>query len=896
MLEPIVTTAPALQLEDRRLLSRLRLYAFPIVVLCLALPITSFAVWRSLYWLEQPFPGFLLMPNAMVTTVGTSEWPADKNAVFHSQVVAVDGKSVHSSREVYDYVSQHPIPSPIVYRLRKDGEVFEHTIESRIFDAGDYLATYGVLLFGGVSWLVFGIVVGFLQPRTVAARVYTLQGLLAGLYPITGVFLHQPGFPKLTTLYFALECIFPATWIHLAAVFPIERRRVGWRRLFVGGPYAASVVLTFFVLRDVHAASPDLLPLHLAYLYAPLSFAVFLIHLAVTYRRNRNAQIRGRIRAVVPGTLAAGTLAAFALINSASSGRSFPVQFGLLLAPAFSASVAYAIAKHDLFDIDRFVRQTFVYSVLSLIIVTSYALVLTAMSRVMAGFSDRQPFVVATLLAFGLALTLEPLRRAVQGVVDRSFYRNRLDYRLTIGELSAVMTTLLRREEIVAQIVRVLTESMQVDSARLCLIDDGTGNEWWLGPAGQTCTAAADGVVVLASLAERFPEEFSASALAHRSEEGQRKRVETFLEERRTAIVLPLMFRGRAIGLLLVGAKRSGSNFDLDDISILRTLANQTAIALQNARSYAEVEELAHTLDARVRQQTEELRSSHQDLSHAYDELKGAQAQLLQSEKMASLGQLVAGVAHELNNPASFIHGGLSNLSEYLGRLATAIAAYEELLAIDPQRQRLAAQVRVDSQLDYVLKETPALLRICTEGSQRIRKIVDDLRIFARAENGERSLIDIGESIDDALRLLDARVSLLGVTLRRDYKFTRRVPANAAQLGQIWTNLLSNALDALEGRRQPVIEVSVRECSDPPSPGDFVEVRIYDNGAGIDASNVSKLFEPFFTTKPIGRGTGLGLSIAYGAVKGHGGIIKVDSAVGIGTTLTVLLPAGQVSR
>jgi signal transduction histidine kinase len=905
LLEPAVIPPGTIQLEATGLATRLRIYAFPLAALCLAVPITAYAAWRSLYWFEQPFPGFLLMSNAVIPTVGTSEWPADKNAIFHSQVVAVDGNPVHSSDEVYRYVGNRPAGTSIHYVLRKDDILLERTIASRAFRSSDYLQTYGILLFGGISWLGFGIAVGFLQPRTVAARTYLMQGVIAGLYPITAVFLHQPSAAWLTVLYFTLECVFPATWIHLAAVFPIERQLSGWRRSLVVGPYAASLILTLLVLRGFYGRPPNLTLLHLTYLYAPLSFGIFVAQLVLTYRHSRQAQVRGRIRAVLPGTIAAGTLAAFALINSASSGRSFPVQFGLLLAPAFSASVAYAIAKYDLFDIDRVVRQSFVYSVLSLIIVGGYALTLAVASRLMPELSARQPAVLATLVVLGLGVALDPLRRAVQQVVDRGFYRTRLDYRATIGELSAVMTTLLRREEIVAQIARVLTQSMQLSSARLCLFEAGQGTEWWLGDDGVAHEAPAAAVAPLASVVERFPGEFSTTTvLAHVEAASQRESARRFLAERAAVVLLPLIFRGRAIGMLLLGGKRSGSNFDLDDITLLRTLTNQMAIALQNARSYAEIEELARTLDARVRQQTDELRSSHAELSHAYEELKSTQAQLLQSEKMASLGQLVAGVAHELNNPASFIHGGLSNLADYLERLTMVIAAYEKLLAADPLHREAAVRLRARSRIDYVLRETPALLRICAEGSERIGKIVGDLRVFARAERGERSLVDIRESIDGAVRLLSARIHCSGVTVIHDYAEVPRLQADAGQLGQVWMNLVGNALDASEGRSAPTVHISVRarECqgdlaalasSHTPtllSQQRCIEVQIRDNGAGIPASAVPKIFEPFFTTKPIGRGTGLGLSIAYGAVKSHGGTIEVESAVNAGTTMTVRLP------
>ena len=365
-------------------------------------------------------------------------------------------------------------------------------------------------------------------------------------------------------------------------------------------------------------------------------------------------------------------------------------------------------------------------------------------------------------------------------------------------------------------------------------------------------------------------------------------------------MLLPLLFRGAPIGFLTLGPKRSGHPFDSDDIHLLRTLANQTAIAIVNARSYNALEDITQTLDEKVRQRTEELRISNEQLRGAYDELQQAQAQLVHSEKMASLGQLVAGVAHELNNPASFVHGGLANLEEYVKRFEEVIRAYEEVPIHDPQQAQCIADLRVRTQLEYLLRETPELLGICTEGSERIKRIVDDLRVFARAEPGERAPTDLVDGIESTLRLLADRLDRAAVSVVRDYHPLPPIAANAGQLSQLWTNLLTNALDAVEARPAPRIGITVRLQPDgvpaaspgvaPTTASDWVEVAIDDNGTGIDRETIDRIFEPFFTTKPIGKGTGLGLAIAYGAAKSHGGTIVVESEPGRGTRVRVRLP------
>ena len=275
------------------------------------------------------------------------------------------------------------------------------------------------------------------------------------------------------------------------------------------------------------------------------------------------------------------------------------------------------------------------------------------------------------------------------------------------------------------------------------------------------------------------------------------------LERARATLALPLCIHDRTIGMLLLGARRSGKSFGADDVGLLRTLAHQTAMALHNARSYEELAALTRDLDVRVRQRTDELRASNERLSDAYTELQRTQAKLVHSEKMSSLGQLVAGVAHELNNPASFVYGSLANLAEYVDTFVEAIRLYEQVATADPEMRAKLEDIRSTSRLDYLLREAPGLLRICTEGSERIKHIVDDLRAFARAGESQRVATDVREGIESTLGLLRHRLSAGGISVVRDYQDIPTIEAAPGELNQAWMNLLSNAVDALDSPRPP---------------------------------------------------------------------------------------------
>ncbi len=865
----------------------------PVGVLALSLSLIVYAAVRSSAWIDSAFPGFFLMNNAVVPTVSTFDWPSDRNALFHARVVAVDGRSVRRSADVYRYTAEKPIGTNIAYSFRRDGEVWQATLSTRRFGLSDYVQTFGVMLVFGAAWLVFGVVVAFLQPDKPQSRVFVFQSLVAGLYPISGVFLYQGDLEWLSRFYFLLECLFPATWIHLALVFPVDRKIRG---PLVGVPllaYGASLAYASVVLRGMSSDPVDLGPLHNIYLYSGASMLLFLANLAIQFRKHDEPLVRARIKAVLPGAMAAGAIACFAITNSAMTTRDFPVQFGLLFTPLFSAGVAYAIANHELFDVDRVVRISFAYFLLSLAVLGGYALTVSFAPPVILGEGTSS---LQFLLFLALAFCLDPLRRLIQRAVDRAFYRGRPSYRKTIGDLSEAMTSLLDTKEIVDQLTTVVANSMGLESAAVVLFDP-TGvkpRPWRRNPDGELEEIRSPGTTRSSSSEQEFDDGALNRGLLDRTNPQQQRAIGDLLDGAPVELAVPIVFREETLGAVLLGRRLSGRPFSADDRALLRALANQTAVALHNARSFEALEDLSRNLDAKVSQQTEALRSSNRELRAAYDQLKRAQSQLLQSEKLASLGRLVAGVAHELNNPASFVHGGIENLTRYVQRLTRMIEAYEAAPSSDPSAAAELAAVREEVGLDYLLRETPNLLRICSEGSERIKKIVEDLRIFARSDRGDRAPTQVAEGIESTLRLLGNRIAAEHVQVITNFEEVPAVQADSPQLNQVWMNLIDNALDAMKSSGDPTLEVTVRRRPDgSPVSAESIEVTFADNGDGIAPSHLAEIFEPFFTTKPVGAGTGLGLAIAYGAVRSHGGTIKVDTKLGRGTAFTVHLPTNR---
>ena len=272
------------------------------------------------------------------------------------------------------------------------------------------------------------------------------------------------------------------------------------------------------------------------------------------------------------------------------------------------------------------------------------------------------------------------------------------------------------------------------------------------------------------------------------------------------------------------------------------------------------------------------------------EELKQPQALLVQWEKMASIGQLAAGVAHEINNPIGFISSNLNTLGEYFrdvkSYLVRVEGMHQALRTLEGGRIALLLeeidQLREKLDLGYILDDVDGLIQESVEGSRRVRKIVQDLKTFARADTGEFQQANINSILDSALNIVWNQLKYT-CTVVKEYGEVPQIQCNSNQLVQVFINMLVNAGQAIEKGKQGSIRLRTY------STQDMAFVEIADNGRGIPPRDLNRIYDPFFTTKPIGQGTGLGLSISYSLIKNHGGKIRVGSEVGVGTTFTVEL-------
>jgi signal transduction histidine kinase len=318
-----------------------------------------------------------------------------------------------------------------------------------------------------------------------------------------------------------------------------------------------------------------------------------------------------------------------------------------------------------------------------------------------------------------------------------------------------------------------------------------------------------------------------------------------------------------------------------DELGVLGHAFNAMTTKLQS--SVEELAQLNRTLEQKVVDRTTALQSANAELQSTIDQLQSAQSQLVQQEKMASLGQLVAGVAHELNNPIGAIYANLPILEEYVRDLIELIVDLEQMSLTDIQKQLLQKKLaHID--FEFVREDSISLIGSCKNAALRVKDIVVSLRNFSRLDEAELKDVLLEDGLDSTLALL-YHTTRNRIEIKKHYGLKKPVRCHAGQINQVFMNLLSNAIHAISNKG--IIQISTL-CQD-----DYAVVIIYDTGCGMSPETLKKIFDPFFTTKKIGEGTGLGLSISYNIIEKHHGQFTVESDPDYGTCFTLKLPFTQ---
>jgi two-component system, NtrC family, sensor kinase len=347
--------------------------------------------------------------------------------------------------------------------------------------------------------------------------------------------------------------------------------------------------------------------------------------------------------------------------------------------------------------------------------------------------------------------------------------------------------------------------------------------------------------------------------------------------------------------IFLVGIVYLASNWVLkplyDLVDALQSFESQdqaVSIPVRNDTEVGLLTESFNEMSFKIQQSRLDLKNKIRELEKTNSELKDTQAKLIHSAKMISLGQLVAGVAHELNNPIGFIYSNMEHLKDYSNKLIQLVDVAEK----NPQE---LGRLKEAFELDYIRQDLPKLIQSCEDGARRTKDIVIGLRNFSRLERANLKEVAVQECLDNTLELLQGEIKNR-IVVHKTYEPTSKIMCIESQINQVFMNILSNATQAISGQGQVWITLqSVKAgAKHPEAKGSFAKdgvlISIQDTGSGIEKKDLEKIFDPFFTTKGVGQGTGLGLSISYGIIHDHGGEILVRSEVGVGTEFTVYLP------
>lgn len=811
-----------------------------VAIAAVAIAIAAVITCNCVHWIGRTFPSFLVMENRVVASVTLGDWlTIDASRLFQHEIVAVDDAAVTSSAAVYDAVARRPAGAPVAYTLRApDGGLRTEVVESRRFSGWDFARLFGAYLFTGLAFVASGVVVFALKPESAAARGLLAAGLSVGFYALTGADLYGPHW--FFRLHVAAESMATAGLIHLALVFPTDRLR-GTPRGILALVYTPFVVLAA-VYETALASPPDYTLMHLVALSAHgLGAGAMILTTAWEFARSRSPLIRRRIGVVTLGAFAGFLVPGAISAASALVGGAVPVNAAAFTVFLFPVSIGYAIVRRDLFEIDAVLRHALSYVIVALGIALAYATaivlagVLVPTRELIAG----SPVVLAlanTLLVF----LVVPLRARSQALVDRWFFRHAYDAPDALSELSGALATVESMEAVLRAAESTLGTTLAPTSVDVRLRErDGR-----FAPAAATTPPAAD-VTLPADLVERL----AAGAVIARYEwdDGSGRPLPAAWDELGAELLVPIRDARGLAGLLVLGGRRSGVAYAAPDVAFLRTVASQMALAIEDVRLLQRLEQ--------------------------------KQASLMRADRLATLGRLTSGLAHEMGSPIGAVLSSLRVLDQLSHEYEASI---DEPTVSRADHREIAAEMITTA-------------RNATEWAERASAFLKRITNQSRDPHSQaRQRFLVASVVSETTALLGHRLraAKARVDVEEDPP-SLAVVGDPGSLGQVLTNLIGNALDAYEDTNGADRRLLVRIRRE----GRHVVLTVRDWAGGMPAEVLARIFDELYTTKAVGRGTGLGLWISRNLVEqGFGGTLDAESEPGVGSCFVVTLTGAEDDR
>ena len=596
-------------------------------------------------------------------------------------------------------------------------------------------------------------------------------------------------------------------------------------------------------------------------LYILSGLAVFLATLYVlillvnAIRKETNSSHKNRLKYVFAGFGTMGLLNWFNVLTI----------FGYSVYPlgnlSFIPLIIFAVGlfKHDLLDMGILIKKSLVYSLLTAFLTCLYALIIIMADKVFKNFnfSDSIYFPICFFLL--IAFVFGPLKSKIQVVIDGIFYKGKYDYQKTIKRVSQLIVSVLEYDQIGKLLMDTVVDTMKVRHCALFLKDTS-------GPGFISFSTRGESMAAGRSISTNTPSgviEFMKKQrrpvirknLKQQTSAPEIRDVVKDLDDLGAEIVLPMIFEENLNGFMVLGEKLSGDLYTREDMDLLETLAGQSSLAVENARSYQSLNDLKENLEKKVEERTT-------DLKHALAEKERTQEMLIQSESLAAIGQLVAGAAHELNNP-------LTTVTSLIQTTIEDIEQWDEQHPLDPD---------LIDDLKFADKELG-----------RARSIVASLLGLSRQTQTYSEAVSMNSVVKDALRIMHNQYKHHGLEIVENYDpDLPDIQGNFANLGQVALNIIQNAIQSVIHNTGAI---TLDTWFDPDKRQ--VVFSCKDTGPGIPESVRQDIFKPFFTTKEVGKGTGLGLYICHEIVRKHGGTLKLRDGDGPGAVFEVRLPIGK---
>lgn len=833
-------------------------------------------------WIGTVFPGFFVMKNRVVASVNLPHWPvAAHRDIYQRAVVAVQGQPVATADELYAVVRHFPAGSALTYTLEKDGQISQVTLPSLTFTAQDYFLLFGAYLFTGLTIACIGMSVWFLKPGSPASLALLTASVTLGLFFLTAADLYAPHW--FFRLHVLCEALFPASFVHLALVFPVDRFRRA-RPFLLSIPYLISFALgVAYEVFLYHPAAYSVIH-NFCEVYAGASGPLFLGSSLWSYRTTNSPLTRQRIRVIFLGFLSAFAFPVTLSLFSALTGGEVAVNYAVFTVFLFPLSLGYAIVKHDLFEINALLKRGAYYLTLTVALTIIYVALLAFLNSTLQSAELASSPLFPLLFTLIVVLLLNPLKDHLQRAVDRVFFRLQYNPKQVLELTSASLAATLQLEEILSLMWRTVNETVGVKRGGILLLSPEKDRYVSAYPHAETSPHLPATHSLIQGMQEQKGHAFSLYDLT-----SDTLPADTLAERHQgfaqigAQLLVPLTFKGDIIGVIALENKESGTFFSADDRDFLYTLANQSALSIANARAYGEIQELNASLEKKVEERTQalahantELHNSVEQLEQAYRDLQQSQENLLQAEKMAALGRLTAGIAHEMNTP--------------LGASLTSLKLLQEL--VEEYRASIGDPEVNEHDHQDIAAEMDKLVGSTQQWMEKAAAHIRSLKLHTRAlQRGEERAFSVLQTIEDTSLLLSHRLRLAQCTLTVSCASAEPIlHGDPGKLGQVLANLVGNAIDAYKDTRKEGREIRVEVQED----GDVLEVRVSDRGCGISPKNLEKIFDELFSTKPFGEGTGLGLSITRDIVSNFfWGTISAESTLGQGSVFTLRLPSSR---